>query len=291
MQDLTKSNTTNLLYTMTLIILILKNFSLTKIFICFLGLAIGYLIKNSYIPCYLLDFFSLPKSECNLHFVSGFIIFFLKSVLKEIILFVLCIYNEEVGISGTFLSSSQPVSPPSEPISPPARPVSPPAQPVSSPAQPVSPPSQPVSPPAQPAIVPPAYNVIHNPGFNPDHVGYRPGQVHPDTAWPHTSCNGNGFVVNNGEITVNNPFNIRSFYNGEGEPNRSPEAKAYAKNIGSALGFHSASVQKPTCGMPRLDNLSQIWLREFIAHHYPTRDPNAIYNSSPIRRAINRYSR
>jgi hypothetical protein len=138
---------------------------------------------------------------------------------------------------------------------------------------------------------------MNNANRNPDSP--LPGNSSPQSPaspafvddWRDHSYIGNGFSVANGIITVHNPSNIRSFFDLHDQPNNSPSAKEYAANISRALKHHSDFHSMPTMRPPLFDNPTQEWFNGFVRYNYPNRDPNAIWNSRPVIRDINRFSK
>lgn len=98
---------------------------------------------------------------------------------------------------------------------------------------------------------------------------------------------GNGYIVNNnGIFVVNNPSNIRSFFNILDLPNNSADNRAYTGRTYKALNFQSQFLDKSTVSYGKLDNLSKAWLDGFMRHDFPNKDPNSYLNSGAVIKKI-----
>ncbi len=111
------------------------------------------------------------------------------------------------------------------------------------------------------------------------------------TRWHSLNHDGLGFRVRNGDIHVDNPFNITSYWGMDGWANRSLQAKNYARNIHRALEYHKDYTGLSSQWFPPLDDSSCNWINEFFDHKYPDRKVTRCYNSQTIRKEILRFSR
>ncbi len=64
-------------------------------------------------------------------------------------------------------------------------------------------------------------------------------------------------MIITGNITVDNPGNIGSFFDQNGLPDRSDQARIYAQNIHRALGHHRDFIGRSTNIFPLFDDSSR----------------------------------
>ena len=231
---------------------ITQHFTITNVTLGFLGLLFSFLFKYSGLPVIFLDYFLEDPTDNHIYLFCGSVAIISKLGLKGVVEDLIReLFPKHLTMdSGNLNSESLPQAGSAQPAQP-----------------------------AQPVAQPPANN-----------IGFGNNQIHPDVAWDLHNHQGNGFRVTNGDITVDNPTNIRSFFNNQDQPNNSLAGKEYADRIYRALSYHSTCVQRKAIALPILDNSADAWFNGFIRHNYPNRDPNAVWNSTPVRKAIKSFS-
>lgn len=236
-----------------------KHFTKTNITVGIFGLTVGCLFKFTGLSAGILNFLNLDPSLLNQSILSGFTVLVTRLGIKGI-------------VEAIFEDLSIPL-----------------AMKISSLLNPTTPPSN--SGGSGGGGGSPSPN--QNPGgSNPVQPQQNVDLINPEQRWSALNHDGDGFTVRNGGITVDNPGNIISFWDINGLPNRSAEAKIYANNIHRALQYHSDfKGGKKAQQFPSIDNSSREWIIGFFRHHYADRNPSCYLNSNPVRKNIQNFSR